>query len=276
MHSRSLQWEFTKDPGAKHGNQRCNPFVHIGWPDDHVRGVLGALVVHPTGRWSEVVTARQIPCKNGHDAHFRIDGRSAAAGAICALRHSGNVDLARLWCAFRTPDAVSSGHLSEPTPQGGRRRTAARDIRGLRCIRLRCDTGDAWLRFSRPPIQRRSLHHCVDDRLLYGRFRLRDRARCHYATTNGSVGAAHAALAADSTTRLAEYNSSQIVDVARETIHAVPSCERYRAWLSVSTTMKTGVLSTGTPANKDEPVGHRFTVENGLIRRMEVSSLPSP
>ena len=25
----------------------------------------------------------------------------------------------------------------------------------------------------------------------------------------------------------------------------------------------------------DEPVGHRFTVENGLIRRMEVSSLPS-
>ena len=30
--------------GAKHGIQRCNPFVHIGWPDDHVRGVLGALV----------------------------------------------------------------------------------------------------------------------------------------------------------------------------------------------------------------------------------------
>jgi len=25
----------------------------------------------------------------------------------------------------------------------------------------------------------------------------------------------------------------------------------------------------------DERVGHRFTVENGLIRRMEVSSLPS-
>ena len=122
--------------------------------------------------------------------HFRIDGGSAAAGAICALRHSGKVDLARLWCAFRTTDAVSSGHLSAPTPQGGRQRTAARNIRGLRCVRLRCDTGDAWLRFRRPPIQRRSLHHGVDDRLLYGRFRLRDRARCHYATTNGSVGAA--------------------------------------------------------------------------------------
>ena len=25
----------------------------------------------------------------------------------------------------------------------------------------------------------------------------------------------------------------------------------------------------------DQPVGHRFTVENGLIRRMEVTSLPS-
>jgi hypothetical protein len=25
----------------------------------------------------------------------------------------------------------------------------------------------------------------------------------------------------------------------------------------------------------DEPVAHRFTVENGLIRRMEVCSLPS-
>jgi hypothetical protein len=25
----------------------------------------------------------------------------------------------------------------------------------------------------------------------------------------------------------------------------------------------------------DQLVGHRFTVENGLIRRMEVSSLPS-
>jgi hypothetical protein len=34
-----------------------------------------------------------------------------------------------------------------------------------------------------PPIQRRSLHHGVDDRLLYGHFRLRGRARCHYATT---------------------------------------------------------------------------------------------
>jgi hypothetical protein len=44
--------------------------------------------------------------------------------------------------------------------------------------------------FRRPPIQRRSLHHCVDDRLLYGHFRLRGRARCHYATTNGIVGAA--------------------------------------------------------------------------------------
>ena len=25
--------------------------------------------------------------------------------------------MARLWCAFRTTDAVSSGHLSAPTPQ---------------------------------------------------------------------------------------------------------------------------------------------------------------
>ena len=58
-------------------------------------------------------------------------------------------------------------------------------------------------------------------------------------------------ISSDSTTRLAEYNSSQIVDVARETIHAVPSCERYRAWLPVSTTMKTGVLSIGTPTNKE-------------------------
>ena len=80
-------------------------------------------------------------CKNGHDTHFRIDGGSAAAGAICALRHSGNVDLAKLWCAFRTTDAVSSGHLSAPTPQGGRQWTAARGIRGLRCIRFRCDPG---------------------------------------------------------------------------------------------------------------------------------------
>ena len=49
-----------------------------------------------------------------------------------------------------------------------------------------------------PLIQRRSLHHGVDDRLLYGRFRLRDRARCHYETANGSVGAAGAALAPSS------------------------------------------------------------------------------
>src|ERR1700684_1302645 len=64
--------------------------------------------------------AGEIPCKNGHDVHFRIDGGGAAAGAICALRHSGKVDLARLWCAFRTTDAVSSAHLSAPTPQGDR------------------------------------------------------------------------------------------------------------------------------------------------------------
>src|SRR5271170_4804157 len=42
-------------------------------------------------------------------------------------------------------------HVSAPTPPGGRRRTAAGNIRGLRCIRLRGDTGDAWLRFRRPP-----------------------------------------------------------------------------------------------------------------------------
>jgi hypothetical protein len=35
------------------------------------------------------------PCKNSHDVHFRIDGGSAAAGAICAVRHSGDVDLAK-------------------------------------------------------------------------------------------------------------------------------------------------------------------------------------
>jgi hypothetical protein len=35
-----------------------------------------------------------------------------------------------------------------------------------------------------------TLHHCVDGRLLYRHFRLPGRARCHYATTNGSVGAA--------------------------------------------------------------------------------------
>jgi hypothetical protein len=46
-----------REAWSKHGNQRCNPFVHIGWPDDHFRGVLGPLVVHPTGGWSEVVTA---------------------------------------------------------------------------------------------------------------------------------------------------------------------------------------------------------------------------
>src|SRR5271155_5770997 len=46
------------------------------------------------------------------------------------------VDLARLCCAFRTADAVSSGHFSTPTPQGGRQRTAVRNIRGLRCLRL--------------------------------------------------------------------------------------------------------------------------------------------
>jgi hypothetical protein len=42
--------------------------------------------------------------------------------------------LARLWCAFRTTDAVFSGHLSAPTPQGGRQWTAACCIRGLRCM----------------------------------------------------------------------------------------------------------------------------------------------
>ncbi len=110
---------------------------------------------------------------------FELTAGATAAGAICALRHSGKVDLARLWCAFCTTDSVSSGHLPTPTPQGGRPRTAARNIRGLRCIRLRCDTGDAWLRFRRPPLKRRSLHHGVDDRLLYGHFRLRNRARCH-------------------------------------------------------------------------------------------------
>ena len=97
--------------------------------------------------------------------------------------------------AFRAADAVSSGHLSAPAPQGGRQRTAARDIRGFRCIRLRRDTGDDGLRFSRPPLQRRGLHHGLDDRLLYGRFRLPGRARCHFATANGSAGAAIAALA---------------------------------------------------------------------------------
>jgi hypothetical protein len=50
------------------------------------------------------------------------------------------MDLARLWCAFRATDAVSSGHLPAPTPQGGRQGTTARGIRGLRCIRLRCVT----------------------------------------------------------------------------------------------------------------------------------------
>src|ERR1700691_3772777 len=73
--------------GAKHGIQRCNPFIHIGRPDDYVRRILDALVGPPAGHWSEVVTARQIPCKNGHDAHFCIDGGGAAAGGICALRH---------------------------------------------------------------------------------------------------------------------------------------------------------------------------------------------
>ena len=43
--------------GAKHGNKRCNFFVHIGGPDDHVRGFLGALVDPPASRWSEAVSA---------------------------------------------------------------------------------------------------------------------------------------------------------------------------------------------------------------------------
>ena len=51
---------------------------------------------------------------------FVLTAGSAAAGAICALRHSGKVDLARFRCAFRTTDAISSGHLSAPAPQGGR------------------------------------------------------------------------------------------------------------------------------------------------------------
>src|SRR4029077_16559060 len=93
---------------SKHGNKRCDPFVHLGWPDDHVRGVLGAPVDPPTGHWSEVVTAWQIPCKNGHDVHFRIDSGCAAAGATGALRHSGKADLASLCRAVRTADAVSS------------------------------------------------------------------------------------------------------------------------------------------------------------------------
>ncbi|MGB6451555.1 MAG: hypothetical protein WBE92_12455 [Steroidobacteraceae bacterium] len=63
--------------GAKRGSQRCDPFVHIGWSDDHVRGVLGALVGRPTGRRSEIVTAGQIPRENGHDAYFVL-----TAGAL--------------------------------------------------------------------------------------------------------------------------------------------------------------------------------------------------
>ena len=43
------------------------------------------------------------------------------------------------------------------------------------------------------PIQRRSLHHGVDDRLLHRHFRLRGRARCDHAATHGSAGAAGAA-----------------------------------------------------------------------------------
>ena len=43
--------------GAKHGSQRRHLFVHIGWPDDHLRGVLGAVVDPPAGRWSEAVNA---------------------------------------------------------------------------------------------------------------------------------------------------------------------------------------------------------------------------
>src|SRR5580700_3958651 len=57
-------------------------------------------------------------------------------------------------------------------PQGRRQWATSRNIRSLCRIRLRCDTGYAWLRFGRPPIQRRSLHHGVDTRLLYGHFRL--------------------------------------------------------------------------------------------------------
>ena len=49
--------------GAKHGLQRCTPFVHIGWHDDHVWGVLDALASPPTRRWSEVV-ANQLNCRS--------------------------------------------------------------------------------------------------------------------------------------------------------------------------------------------------------------------
>jgi hypothetical protein len=60
----------------------------------------------------------------------------------------------------------------------------ALSIRGLRCIRLRGDAGNAWLRSGRTPIQRCSLHHGIDDRLLHGHFRVRNRARRHHATAN--------------------------------------------------------------------------------------------
>jgi hypothetical protein len=114
----------------------------------------------------------------------------------------------------------------------GRRRTAARNIRGLRCIRLRCDTGDAWLHFRRPPIQRRSLHHGVDDRLLYGRFRLRDRARCHYATTNGSVGAAGVALARVLALLLSYGRHRKMVSAVNEQLldERLAALEEARAW----------------------------------------------
>jgi hypothetical protein len=45
---------------------------------------------------------------------FVLTAGALLPALFCALRHSGKVDLARLRCAFRTPDAVSSGHLSAP------------------------------------------------------------------------------------------------------------------------------------------------------------------
>src|SRR5580658_8490682 len=50
--------------GTEHGRQRCDLFVHAGWSDDHLRGVLGALVGRQAGR-----------------RHFRIDWGGPAAGA---------------------------------------------------------------------------------------------------------------------------------------------------------------------------------------------------
>src|SRR5579863_970874 len=76
----------------KDGNQRRDLLIHTGCLDDHLRGVLGALVRHPASRGSEVVLAGQVHRKKHHDVCLHFDGSSVAAGAARALRHRGGAD----------------------------------------------------------------------------------------------------------------------------------------------------------------------------------------